>query len=75
MCHLQLVSPSSWLPPIKTRWRSLDLSAHLPISYIGMLKPEWRNWQTRQVEGLVGVIPSAGSSPVSGIGSMGTCVD
>ena len=29
-------------------------------------QPEWRNWQTRQVEGLVPVIGSAGSIPVSG---------
>ena len=29
--------------------------------------PEWRNWQTRQVEGLVAFTGSAGSSPVSGI--------
>jgi hypothetical protein len=28
--------------------------------------PEWRNWQTRQVEGLVPVTGSAGSIPVSG---------
>src|SRR5205823_3349251 len=28
--------------------------------------PEWRNWQTRQVEGLVAFTGSAGSSPVSG---------
>jgi hypothetical protein len=29
-------------------------------------QPEWRNWQTRQVEGLVALTGSAGSSPVSG---------
>src|SRR5436190_897522 len=29
--------------------------------------PEWRNWQTRQVEGLVAFTGSAGSSPVSGM--------
>jgi hypothetical protein len=29
-------------------------------------EPEWRNWQTRQVEGLVAFTGSAGSSPVSG---------
>jgi hypothetical protein len=29
--------------------------------------PEWRNWQTRQVEGLVTFTGRAGSSPVSGI--------
>jgi hypothetical protein len=28
--------------------------------------PEWRNWQTRQVEGLVTFTGRAGSSPVSG---------
>ena len=28
--------------------------------------PEWWNWQTRQLEGLVPVIRGAGSSPVSG---------
>src|SRR5579871_1635613 len=28
--------------------------------------PEWRNWQTRQVEGLVPITGSAGSIPVSG---------
>ena len=28
--------------------------------------PGWRNWQTRQVEGLVGFIPRAGLSPVPG---------
>ena len=35
--------------------------------------PEWRNWQTRQVEGLVPSNGSAGSSPVSGtaIGARG----
>ena len=29
--------------------------------------PEWRNWQTRQLEGLVRNFSGAGSSPVSGI--------
>ena len=29
-------------------------------------EPEWRNWQTRQLEGLVRLISGAGSSPVSG---------
>ena len=29
-------------------------------------KPGWRNRQTRQVEGLVWLIPSAGSTPVPG---------
>lgn len=33
---------------------------------LGPAAPEWRNWQTRQVEGLVRVIPRAGSNPVSG---------
>ncbi len=28
--------------------------------------PEWRNWQTRQLEGLVRLQAGAGSSPVSG---------
>ncbi len=28
--------------------------------------PEWRNWQTRQVEGLVTFTGRAGSIPVSG---------
>ncbi len=28
--------------------------------------PEWRNWQTRQLEGLVRIYAGAGSSPVSG---------
>ncbi len=28
--------------------------------------PEWRNWQTRQLEGLVRIFAGAGSSPVSG---------
>ena len=31
------------------------------------LMPEWRNRQTRQVEGLVGLISRAGSTPVPGI--------
>ena len=29
-------------------------------------EPEWRNWQTRQLEGLVRLQAGAGSSPVSG---------
>ncbi len=29
-------------------------------------QPEWRNWQTRKVEGLVIFTDRAGSSPVSG---------
>ena len=37
---------------------------HLVLIFV---QPEWRNWQTRQVEGLVGLTSSAGSSPVSGI--------
>ena len=32
----------------------------------GVIEPEWRNWQTRQVEGLVTFTGRAGSSPVSG---------
>ena len=37
------------------------------IQYTAQAAPEWRNWQTRQVEGLVALTGSAGSSPVSGI--------
>src|SRR5262245_54011585 len=37
--------------------------------------PEWRNWQTRQVEGLVPFTGSAGSIPVSGTYSTRACVN
>ena len=30
-------------------------------------EPKWRNWQTRQVQVLVGIIPGGGSSPLFGI--------
>ncbi len=34
--------------------------------------PEWRNWQTRQLEGLVRLQAGAGSSPVSGNRDLGS---
>ncbi len=34
-------------------------------------KPRWRNWQTRQLEVLVGVKSLGGSSPLLGIGGCG----
>jgi hypothetical protein len=37
------------------------------VAYEDAPLPEWRNWQTRQLEGLVRLISGAGSSPVSGI--------
>ena len=39
----------------------------LPGVFCKCRLPRWRNRQTRQVEGLVGLIPRAGSTPVLGI--------
>jgi hypothetical protein len=46
------------LPPAKSHHKIVDPN-DLPA-------PEWRNWQTRQLEGLVRIYAGAGSSPVSG---------
>ena len=47
-------------------------------SFLNPHLPEWRNWQTRQLEGLVGLQARAGSSPVSGIDikrAQGNCLE
>jgi hypothetical protein len=58
-------------PDTEDRVRVPEKAAHRvcilhPYFASYMSLPEWRNWQTRQTQNLVGFAPRAGSTPASG---------